>query len=90
MRIIWAPSAQNERELVFQHVAFDNFEAAVRLDLSFDMSAESLLEFPQKGRVGRLPGTRELVVHPNYILVYRIMPDGIEIARLLHAAQRWP
>jgi plasmid stabilization system protein ParE len=37
-----------------------------------------------------VPDTREAVVHPNYIMVYRIESETITILRVLHAAQRWP
>lgn len=36
----------------------------------FLASAESLRHYPLACREGRRHGTRELVVHPNYILVY--------------------
>ena len=39
---------------------------------------------------GRVPGTREAVVHPNYILVYRVTAEAVEILRLMHARQRYP
>jgi len=32
----------------------------------------------------------ELLVHPNYILVYEIDADTIPILTILHAAQLWP
>ncbi len=41
-------------------------------------------------RVGRAEGTREMVVRPNYIVVYAENPDAITILRVLHAAQLWP
>ncbi|WP_409521690.1 type II toxin-antitoxin system RelE/ParE family toxin [Pseudomonas sp.] len=31
-----------------------------------------------------------MVVRPNYVLVYRVMDDCIEIIRILHARQQWP
>lgn len=34
--------------------------------------------------------TADLVVHPNYILIYDIAGDTIRTLRLLHAAQKWP
>lgn len=30
-------------------------------------------------------GTREIVILPNYVMVYRIEDDGISILRMLHA-----
>ncbi|WP_354043151.1 type II toxin-antitoxin system RelE/ParE family toxin [Devosia sp. UYZn731] len=35
-------------------------------------------------------GTRELVVHPNYIVVYRVLTDQIDIVSVLHARQEYP
>jgi toxin ParE1/3/4 len=36
-----------------------------------------------------VPGTREAVVHPNYILVYRV-GECIEVLAVLHARQQYP
>ncbi len=41
-------------------------------------------------RTGRLPGTREAVVHPNYILVYRVGSDVVEVVNVLHSRQQYP
>jgi toxin ParE1/3/4 len=30
------------------------------------------------------------VVHPNYILIYRVTGDAVEIVNLVHARQRYP
>jgi addiction module RelE/StbE family toxin len=40
--------------------------------------------------VGRIKDTRELVVHPNYIVIYRIVGKAVEVLRVKHAAQKWP
>jgi plasmid stabilization system protein ParE len=39
------------------------------------------------GRAGRFPGTRELVLHKNYIAIYRVRGENVEILRLHHPAQ---
>ena len=38
----------------------------------------------------RIPECREIVVHPNYIVVYRVCTDCIEVLRVLHARQNFP
>ncbi|HLL30469.1 MAG TPA: type II toxin-antitoxin system RelE/ParE family toxin, partial [Allosphingosinicella sp.] len=42
--------------------------------------AERLPDHPFLYRPGRAPGTREAVVHPNYILIYRVKGEAVEIA----------
>lgn len=90
MRIVWNPGASTDREHIYQFIETDSPEAALRLDDLFSVAARSLADFPEKGRNGRKVGTRELIVHRNYILVYRIRDEAIEIVTILHAAQRWP
>jgi toxin ParE1/3/4 len=40
------------------------------------------------GRAGRVPGTRERVLHKNDIAIYRVRGDDVEILRLHHAARK--
>ncbi len=42
------------------------------------------------GRLGRVSGTRELVIPETpFILPYRIQDNRIEILAVLHGAQQW-
>jgi toxin ParE1/3/4 len=42
------------------------------------------------GRLGRVPGTRELVIPETpFILPYRIQRDSIEILAVIHGARKW-
>lgn len=47
-------------------------------------------EHPYLFPSGRVPGTREIVAHPNYIVVYRVAADRIEVLTVLHARQNYP
>lgn len=60
------------------------------LDLEFEAKAEIARQRPTLYKAGRVKGTRELVVRPNYVMVYRVLPDAIEVLRVLHASQQWP
>lgn len=46
--------------------------AAIELDERIGYSASSLAGQPYKGRNGRVEGTRELVIHPHFVLVYEV------------------
>ena len=37
-----------------------------------------------------MPGTRELVAHRNYILVYDTAGNVARILRVLHTSRQWP
>ena len=51
----------------------------------------ALLTFPNRGRLGKKEGTRELVMWPLlYIVVYTVHRDVLYVVRLLHGAQQWP
>jgi len=64
---------------------------ARRTALTILDAVESLKPFPNRGRVGRKSGTREMVI-PNFpfLVIYSVREEGIEIARILHGAQKWP
>ena len=63
--------------------------AADRLEALIQHTADRLPDHPYVHRLGRVAGTREAIVHPNYILVYRVDID-IEVLAVLHARQQYP
>jgi addiction module RelE/StbE family toxin len=90
LRLLWTPEAEQDRIDIWDYIAADNPTAAVRMDELFSAAATRLLEHPKLGKAGKNAGTRELVVHENYRLVYEIAHDVIWILTLLHAARLWP
>ena len=86
----WLASANADLKLIIDYISDDNPDAADLLLQDIEMRVIQLLEQPRRGRVGRVAGTRELVVKPNYIVVYAESPDVVEILRVLHAARLWP
>ena len=54
-------------------------------------AVDQLADYPNMGRTGRVPLTRELIVGGTpWIIVYRVRADVVEIIRVLHGAQLWP
>lgn len=79
-----------DRAAIISHIAADNPTAAADLDDLIEQKVDELPQHPYMYRIGRAGGTREMVVHPHYIVIYRIKSDTIEILRVKHTAQRWP
>ena len=71
-------------------IAQDNVTAAIQLDMQFEEKAEIARQRPTLYRTGRVKGTRELIVRPSYVMVYRVLPDAVEFLRVLNTAQKWP
>lgn len=90
MELRWTPEAIADRESIYDHVEADNPAAALALDGLFAAGAARLIDHPGLGRAGRVQGTRELVAHRNYILVYDVAGEMVRLLRVLHAARRWP
>lgn len=38
----------------------------------------------------RVPGQREIVAHPNYLVLYRVAATRIEIVNVVHARRQFP
>lgn len=91
MRIVWTAPALRDLTAVRAYIATDNLPAADRQIERVLAAVGGLLRFPEFGRPGRRPATRELVVgRTAYLVAYRVRGDSIEILRVLHGRQRWP
>lgn len=90
MRVLWTPEALQDRADVWDYIAADNPRAAARMDALFSQAAARLTEHPQLGRPGKIAGTRELIPHENYRLVYEIEQDTVWVLVLIHTARQWP
>lgn len=90
LTLVWRESARNDAATIFNYIAQRNVAAAERLLAAIELCAEGLADRPFMYRSGRVPGTREAVVHPNYILVYRVTADAVEIVNVIHARQQYP
>lgn len=90
MRLFWTPEALDDRRAIYDYIEADNPLAALNLDELLSEKVRNLIDHPGLGRIGRVTGTRELVVHKNYILIYDTTIDSVRVLRVLHAAMQWP
>ena len=88
--VAWAEDARSDLRSILAYIAERNPDASESLRDLLESSAERLARFPLAWRVGRRPGTREMVVHPHYILVYRVEATLVRIVNVLHTSQKYP
>jgi toxin ParE1/3/4 len=91
MNVRWSPEAAADFDGIVDYILLQNPSAADRVCKNIYDSVNSLESFSNRGRLGRIHGTRELVLAPlPFIAIYRVTGDVVEIVRVLHGAQRWP
>ncbi len=90
LKLIWRAKGLSDLETILSFIAERNVEAAEDLLEAIEVCTERLPEHPFLYRVGRIDGTREAVVHPNYIVIYRVGLESIEIVNIVYARQQYP
>lgn len=83
----WSDFARYNRTSIFDYIAERDLEAARNLDNKIRDSARKLIDFPYLGPIGKIGGTRELLVSKHYYLVYTVERTIINIVAVLNTAQ---
>jgi toxin ParE1/3/4 len=87
VKIVWTEPARNDLRDIFIYISEENPNAARRLLSEIKERAVLLQDNPLLGRMGRVDGTRELVITgTHYILPYRIKEQQIQILAVFHTA----
>jgi addiction module RelE/StbE family toxin len=88
--IRWTLRALRRLDEIGAHIQKDNPDAAARVVARIVSAVDMLSDLPAAGRIGRIKGTREIVLADiPYIIPYRVGQD-IEIITIMHAHQKWP
>jgi toxin ParE1/3/4 len=90
MDVRWTRKALENLDAIAAYIARDNPVRAGSFVGEIKDKTNLLARFPAMGRPGRVPGTRELVVHENYVVPYRVKDDVVQILRLQYVALLWP
>lgn len=74
---------------IWGYIAAENVEAAERYTSEIEKRFRMLAESPRIGRARDdiAPGFRYLPFG-NHLILYRVLPDGIGVVRVVHAARR--
>ena len=88
MMVIIAPRAEADIEAIADHVSESSPAAALRTARELRARCEGLNRFPERGRAREdvRAGLRS-IIHGNYVILYRVLPDHVRIERVAHGAR---
>ncbi|WP_433768151.1 type II toxin-antitoxin system RelE/ParE family toxin [Pseudomonas putida] len=90
MKIIWTKEAAQDRADIWDYLYAVNPKAAIDMDNRFSDAVSRLGQYPEHGHAGIIPGTRELIPHQSYRIVYEQALGAIWILALVHTSRQWP
>ena len=89
MKLRWQISAVRDLARIRDYIAANSPSAARAVVDRVVRSVERLRVFPASGRLGQVPGTREVVVPAlPYIVVYTHDEGSVDIVAIFHGAQQ--
>lgn len=88
--VVWQAGAVEDLVEIAGFIAEHSEYAALALVQRIETAAIRLAEQPYMAPTGRVLGTRELVAHPNYILVYQVTTAAVDILGVVHSRQQYP
>lgn len=89
MRLIRKSTYYSDLQNIIQFIEQESARTVLQQYERIETKVQGLKDFPFAGRIGRITGTRELViVGTPFVAIYTVAAEVIW--RVLHGAQRWP
>lgn len=85
--IVFTTPAISDLQNIRDYIGKENPSAASRVAIQIVAACDRLEYLPERGRLGIVPGTREIVSCWPYTVVYRIRSQNVEILRIWHMSQ---
>ena len=91
MKPVWTRAAIRDLTHLRDYIARENPNAAREIASRIVDATDRVIQFPEVGRVGRMNGTREMVVPgTKYLIIYRLKKGAVHFLRVRHGRQEWP
>jgi toxin ParE1/3/4 len=90
MTVKWSKRALSSLAGITEYIEQDNPIRARTFVQEIRQKSNLLEQFPNLGRAGRVVGVRELVAHKNYIIVYRVRGEDVQVIEVMHTARKFP
>jgi addiction module RelE/StbE family toxin len=89
--IEWQALADADLLEILDFIGDRNEQAAEQLFARIAHALEQVAEHPYLYKPSqRIPGLREIVVHPNYVVFYRVAETCIEVVSVAHVRLEFP
>ncbi|MGB3288407.1 MAG: type II toxin-antitoxin system RelE/ParE family toxin [Burkholderiaceae bacterium] len=88
--ISWSAAALEDLNTIIRHIADVDVHAALAMHEVIENSVLPVSDYPYVYRPGRVPGTREVIAHPNYIVVCEVQTDRVNVLAVMHTRQQFP
>ena len=90
MRLRWTAAAADDLESISDYLHLQNPQVAEQTVDRLYAEISELSRFPSRGRPGREPGTRELVLSGlPYVVIFRTADPVVQVLRISHGSQNW-
>ena len=90
-QVIWLHLALRDLSEIGEFIAQEDDKLARKIAKQIWQAGQGLSRYPERARIGRVPGTRELVLAGlPFFIAFRVVSDTIQILRIIHTARRWP
>jgi len=87
----WKAAARADLLEILDFISERNEQAAQHLFERIEHDLEHAAEHPYLYKPSlRLPGLREIVTHPNYVVFYRVTTSCIEVVNVIHSRRKLP
>lgn len=90
LQVIRTPRYEADLIAIGDYIAQHNADAAYDMLVLLESQVDQLADpnFPR--RTGRVPGTLELVAHPNYVVLLTQTRTTVTALALMHVARQYP
>ena len=89
-QVVRTASYAADHDAIEEFIAKENPAAGADLWLHIDDQVERLSDPLFYRRIGRVPGTMELVAHENYIVILEEDQKIVTVLNVVHAKRQWP
>ncbi len=86
LKLRWTNRALGRLDSIAAYIAKDNPQRAESFTNELRKKVE-ILKSQQIGTAWKIFGTKQYVLHPNYIAIYKVKGGEVQILTILHSAQ---